>query len=53
MEVERFDGTKYRREFKTLDAMVVAAVGAAYDPGTKKITLHMPKMRIPKKKAKK
>lgn len=42
MEVEKFDGTKYRLAFKDKDSMLSAAKRLAKDPATKKITLHFP-----------
>jgi hypothetical protein len=52
MDIERFDGTKERKEFKNVTTMMLAAVAAGNDPNTKKLTLHFPQMRIPKRKKK-
>jgi hypothetical protein len=52
MDIERFDGTKERKEFKTVTAMMIAAVTAGNDPNTKKLTLHFPRLTIPKRKKK-
>jgi len=52
MDIERFDGTKERREFDSATTMMLAAVALASDPNTKKLTLHFPKpkLTIPKKR---
>jgi hypothetical protein len=50
MDMERWNGTKERKEFKTVTAMMIAAVAAGNDPNTKKLTLHFPKLQIPGRK---
>jgi hypothetical protein len=50
MDIERFDGTKERREFKNVQAMLIAAVALSQNPTTKTLTLHFPKLTIPKKR---
>ncbi len=52
MDIERFDGTKETKTFKTKTAMMYAAVALASDPNTKTLTLHFPKMTIPRKRKK-
>jgi hypothetical protein len=46
MDVERFDGTKERREYETAPAMMADAERESQDPRTKKLTLHFPKPRL-------
>lgn len=48
MEIERYDGTKERRTYDSVDLMMADAEKLARDPSVKKIIL-WPKMRIPKK----
>ena len=50
MDVERFDGTETRKEFKDVKTMMFAAVALATDPTVKKITLHFPRTIIPGRK---
>jgi len=52
MDIERFDGTKERKEFKTVTTMMLAAVAAGNDPNTKKLTLHFPRLTVPKRRKK-
>jgi hypothetical protein len=47
MHVERFDGTKEKKEFESRRAMMVAALALGDDPTVKKITLIFPKPLIP------
>lgn len=50
MEIERRDGTKEKRFYGTPKEMMGDAEKEAKDPNTKKLTLHFPKLTIPKKK---
>lgn len=52
MDIERYNGTKERREYGTPGAMIKDAEAEARRPGTKKLTLHFPrpKLRIPGKR---
>lgn len=50
MDIERWNGSKERRKFENVTAMLLAAAALAKDPNTKKLTLHFPKLTIPKKR---
>lgn len=47
MDIERFDGTKERREYKTIDDAFADAAKEAVKPETKRLTIHM---KIPGKR---
>jgi hypothetical protein len=49
MDIERHDGTKERRKYDSIDAMMKDAEKVVRDPSTKKIIL-WPKLQIPGKK---
>ena len=53
MQIERFDGTKEKREYANVEDMMQDAVDVACDPNTKKLVLHFPKKTIPKKRRRK
>lgn len=53
MDIERYDGTKEHKEFEDKEEMLLEARFYAYDPNTKKIVLHFPKLIVPKKRRKK
>lgn len=53
MDIERYDGTKERRYYDLVEDMMKDAAKEAKDPNTKTLTLHFPKMRIPKKRRQK
>jgi len=50
MDIERHDGTRGRRGYDTIKGMMTDAEKESQDPNTKTLTLHFPKMRVPKKK---
>ncbi len=47
MDIERYDGTKERREYDSQKEMMEDAEREAQKPETKKLTLHFPKPIIP------
>lgn len=49
MDIERHDGTKERRTYDSIDAMMEDAEKVVRDPSVKRITLH-PRLTIPKKR---
>jgi hypothetical protein len=53
MEIERFNGTEEKKEFKDVRAMMFAAVALSTDPTIKKITLHFTRTIPGRKSAKK
>lgn len=52
MEIEKWDGTKEKRFYDTLNEMLEDAEREAKKPTTKKLTLYMPKRTIPQKRKK-
>jgi hypothetical protein len=50
MQVDYFDGKKTKEEFDSKEEMLRRAEQASSDPNVKKITLHFPKLVIPKKR---
>ncbi len=50
MNIERYDGTKERREYDSIKDMMTDAEKEAQNPNVKKLTLHFPKLRIPSKR---
>lgn len=55
MDIERHDGTKERRKFENVTAMLLAAAALARNPEVKTLTLHFPKpkLTIPKGRGRK
>jgi hypothetical protein len=53
MDIEYYKSTlkrKERREYESKEAMMEDAEKESQNPGVKKLTLHFPKLTIPKKR---
>jgi len=50
MDIERFDGTKEHRKYDATKDMMANAERESRNPNTRELTLHFPKMIIPKKR---
>jgi len=49
MDIERYDGSKERRKYDTIEEMMTDAEKVVRDPSVKRVTLY-PKLTIPRKR---